>query len=328
MAPGVAPGAAPGVAPSAPGVGPGVADGELAARLAAQQAVVRAERRQRYEDVPYGAERFAVAAALYPDGHPQRHLTIGRHDDIAAATVADVLGFYRTWYVPANATLVIAGDVGEPGEIDALVERYFGSFPASSRPVRTTPSQPVIAAPVVDRVADRFATLPRIHRAWHGPAATAAGEAELDVLTSAWAHPGTGALWRSLVYESQLAQRVSAWVASTRLGGEVHVSVDLRPGADPARVRAILDDAVAQPVDDAAVQRAVTRREAGAIWALTAIARRAQLVQRFVLYRDDPDGLAGELARYRAVTPAGIDRARTTWLQAPRMVEVETVPAG
>jgi hypothetical protein len=71
----------------------------------------------------------------------------------------------------------------------------------------------------------------------------------------------------------------------------------------------------------------VTRREAGAIWALTAIARRAQLVQRFVLYRDDPDGLAGELARYRAVTPAGIDRVRATWLLPPRMVEVETVPA-
>ena len=72
---------------------------------------MRAERRQRYEDVPYGAERFAIALALYPEGHPLRHLTIGRHDDIQAATVDDVLAFYRTWYVPANATLVIAGDV-------------------------------------------------------------------------------------------------------------------------------------------------------------------------------------------------------------------------
>jgi len=114
-----------------------------AERLTAQQAVVRAERRQRYEDVPYGAERFAVALALYPEGHPLRYLTIGRHDDIQAATVDDVVAFYRTWYVPANATLVVAGDVDD-AVLDALVDRYFGSFPASQQPRRPAPE---LAAP-------------------------------------------------------------------------------------------------------------------------------------------------------------------------------------
>src|SRR4029079_7934061 len=168
-----------------------------AERLTAQQAVVRAERRQRYEDVPYGPERFAVALALYPEGHPLRHLTIGRHDDIQAATVDDVLAFYRTWYVPANATLVIAGDVGEPAELDALIDRYFASFPASQRPVRPAPA---LAAPAGDgaraRVVDRFAALGRIHRAWLGPIAFGDGEPELDVVTAAWTAVGTGAIWR------------------------------------------------------------------------------------------------------------------------------------
>ncbi|MGE3548059.1 MAG: M16 family metallopeptidase, partial [Kofleriaceae bacterium] len=108
-----------------------------AERLEAQQAVVRSERRQRYEDVPYGAERFALGQALYRDGHPLRHGTIGLHEDIQAATVDDVLAFYRTWYVPANATLVIAGDV--PDDIDALVDRYFAAFPHSKRPDRQQP---------------------------------------------------------------------------------------------------------------------------------------------------------------------------------------------
>src|SRR6185503_15974544 len=117
------------------------ADGFDAERLAAQQAVVRAERRQRYEDVPYGAERFAVARGLYPEGHPLRHLTIGLHDDIQAATVDDAVAFYRTWYVPANATLVLAGDL--PPDVDARVDRYFGGFPASRRPVRAAPA-PVV----------------------------------------------------------------------------------------------------------------------------------------------------------------------------------------
>jgi predicted Zn-dependent peptidase len=306
------------------------ADAALADRLATQQQVVRSERRQRYEDVPYGAERFALAAALYPEGHPQRHLTIGRHDDIAAATVDDVLAFYRTWYVPANATLVVAGDIGdadEAGAVDELVDRYFGTFPASTRPARRVVAQPVVHGPVVVEVVDPFATLPRIHRVWHGPAATGDDEAELDVLTTTWAQPGTGTLWRRLVYDEQIAQRVSAWVASTRLGGEVHVAVDARPGVDLARLRGALDDELDRVVETDAITRAMTRREANAVWGLTALARRAQLLQRFVLYRGEPDGLAGELARYRAVTPAGIATARLRWLDRARMVEVVTVPA-
>jgi predicted Zn-dependent peptidase len=294
-------------------------------RLVTQQAVVRAERRQRYEDVPYGAERFAVALALYPEGHPLRHLTIGLHDDIQAATFDDVLAFYRTWYVPANATLVIAGDV--PPDVDARVDRYFGSFPASRRPVRPVPPPVELAAEGPARVVDRFAALGRIHRAWLGPVAFGDGEPELDIVTAAWTAVGTGAIWRRLVYETQLAQRVSAWTTNGRLGGEVHVAVDLRSGADPAAVRAALDEACAAEVDARAIERAVTRREASAVWGLTGLPRRAALIQRHMLYRHVPDGVADELARYRRVTPDTLRAAVARWLDPARRVEIETVAA-
>jgi predicted Zn-dependent peptidase len=290
--------------------------------------VVRAERRQRYEDVPYGAERFAIGRALYPEGHPLRHLTIGRHEDIQAATVDDVLAFHGTWYVPANATLVIAGDV--PADVDALVDRYFGSFPASRRPPRPVPPPIAIAATgdrVSDPVVDPFAALGRIHRAWLGPVAFGDGEPELDVVTAAWTAAGTGAIWRRLVYETQLAQRVSAWTINGRLGGEVHVAVDLQSGADPAAVRAILDDECRREVDERAIDRAVTRREASTIWGLTGLSRRASLIQRHMLYRHEPDGLAAELARYRRVTPDTIRSALAHWLDPARMIEIETVAA-
>jgi predicted Zn-dependent peptidase len=233
-----------------------------------------------------------------------------------------VLAFYRTWYVPANATLVIAGDV--PDDVDALVDRYFGGFPASVRPRRPVPAPP---APVrhEERVMDRFAALDRIHRAWLGPAAGVDDEAELDVLTSAWTTTGTGALWRRLVYDTQLAQRVSAWSSAGRLGGEVHVTVDLRTGADPATVRAILDEECARGLDQITIDRALTRREAGAVWSLTGLARRAHIIQRHILYTEQPDGLAAELLRYRAVTPAAITAAMDRWLDPSRMVEVETI---
>ena len=298
--------------------------GMTAARLAQQQEVVLAERRQRYENVPYGAERFALAEALYPPGHPHRFLTIGLVEHIAGATLDDVASFYRTWYVPANATLVIAGDVEETSTFD-LVEKYFGSFPASARPARQDASA-AVTAPVALEVGDRFATLRRIHRAWLGPRAFAAGEPELDLATTAWSASGTGGLWRRLVYETQLAQRVSTWTTNSRLGGELHVAVDLKPDADAAAVRAILDDELARPIGDGAIERAATRREANAIWSLTGLVRRAQLFHRYALYTDEPDGLAADLARYRAVTPASTARALATWMRPEAMVEVVTNP--
>jgi zinc protease len=300
--------------------------GFTAERLAMQQSVVRAERRQRYEIVPYGPERFALALAMFPEGHPERHLTIGLHDHIQAATAQDVIDFYRTWYVPANATLVIAGDF-DRGEANALVDKYFGSFPASVRPVRQTPPIPTIAGPLRERVDDKFAALSRIHRAWHGPIAFGADEAELDILTGAWCAVGTGALWRRLVYETQLAQRVSTYTSNGRLGGELHVVVDLKSGSDPDAVRRILDEECARGVDAEAIARQVTRREAAAIWSLSGLSRRANMLQRYALYTPEPDGLAADLARYRAVTPASIEAAMGRWLGASRMVEVETVPA-
>ena len=296
-----------------------------AERLVIQQAVVRAERRQRYEDVPYGPERFALARALYPECHPARYLTIGLHEHIQAATVDDVLAFYRTWYVPANACLVIAGDV-ELAVVTAGLEKYFGSFPPSQRPLRPTAPPLTLRGPVREEVADRFATLVRVHRAWPGPVAFAPDEPELDILSSAWCAVGTGALWKRLVYETQLAQRVSSWTSNGRLGGEFHVAIDLRTGADPIAVRSILDDECARNIDEAAIARQVTRREAGAIWSLTNLSRRANMLQRYAMYTGEPDGLAADLARYRAVTTASIAAAMKRWLTPERMVEITTLP--
>src|SRR6185295_6536482 len=118
-----------------------------------------------------------------------------------------------------------------------------------------------------------------------------------------------------------------AWLGPAALGDEVHVAVDLRSGADPAVVRAMLDELCRAGLDERSIERAVTRREAGAIWGLTGLARRASLIQRHMLYRHEPDGLAAELARYRAVTPATIDAAVAHWLDPAAMVEVETVAA-
>ncbi len=297
-------------------------------RLDGQKAVVRSERRQRYENVAFGAERFAIAAALYPEGHPARHLTIGRHEDIEGATLARVADFYRTWYVPANAVLVLAGDV-TGDEARAAVGRWFGSFPASTRPPRPTPSAPPLTAPVIATVADRFAAVTRVHRVWRGPRAWTADAFALDALVYALVAPGSGRLWRRLIRERALAHAVSAWVETNRLGGELHLVVDAAVTADRAAIRAILDEELARitrEVDAAVVARVRRRIEAGALWRLDGLERRANQLLRSMLYLERPDGIAIELAHVRAVAPEVVTAAARTWLAPDAMVEIETVP--
>jgi predicted Zn-dependent peptidase len=119
---------------------------------------------------------------------------------------------------------------------------------------------------------------------------------------------------------------VSAWTTNNRLGGEIHIAVDLRTGADGAAVRAILDEELAKPLDPDGLVRQATRREASTIWSLTGLTRRAQMLHRYALYTDDADGLAAELALYRAVTPASATAAVARWTRPDAMVEVETRP--
>ena len=298
-------------------------------RLDRQITVVQSERRQRYENAAYGPERFAAAEALYPDGHPLRYLTIGRHADIAAATLARVEAFYRTWYVPANATLVLAGDL-DGDEARVLCERWFGDFPASTRPPRRSWPSPTVAGPVRVVVDDRLAALARVRRVWVGPSIATDDEAALDALAVAWALPGSGRLWRALVHERQWAQRVGLGVSSGRLGGELHLTVDVRSGVDPAAVAALLDDELAALVegglDPRGVERAIRRREAAMLWRLDGIGRRAAMLLGAHLATGSTAGIGLALARTRALTAATVTAAAARWLPRAGMIEVVTRP--
>lgn len=298
------------------------------ARLEAQKQVVRSERRQRYENVAYGAERFEVARALYPAPHPLRHLVIGEHEHIAAISSDDIAAHYQTWYVPANAHLVIAGAV-EVGQARALVERYFGSFPASSPPRRAAAS-PALAPPQACSVADRFAALPRLHFAWSGPPPLTAEATALELLAAAWASPGTGALWQRLVYRDELAQRLSVWMVAHRLGTELHVTIDLRRDGSAAEVASIFEEELAAvratPLAEAALRRTLGRREAALWWSLQGLTRRAQDLQRHVYWYGEPNGYARELAAWRAIDGAAVAAAAARWLDPAHRILVRTEP--
>jgi len=291
--------------------------------------VVRNERRQRYEVQPYAQARFAVAAALYPEGHPYRYLTIGRHEDLENASLEDVRGFFKTWYRPSNATLVIAGDF-DVAAMKKLVDKWFGTFPALPKPERNAVKTPTLEKTIKIDQPDPMAQLDQIQRTWLAPANLAPGSFELAALGDVLGAQGWGRLYKRLVVEESLCGLVYAYYDGRGLNGEFTLVARLNPGADRAKVGAIIDEELARlreaPVDAAELNRVVVNSESDLVWGLEDLTGRADQLQWFNHYTGDP-GYAGKyLERLRAVTPATLQATAKEWLGKP-YVEVVTVPA-
>ncbi len=291
--------------------------------------VVRNERRQNYDNVPYGKTRFALSAGLYPEGHPYRYLTIGKHEDLESATLDDVIGFYKEWYMPANATLCLAGDF-DTAEAKALVNKWFGSFPKTTKPAHKKPAMPDIQVPRQE-ITDDFAKLRRIEWAWHTPGNFAPGDAELDIVASALADTGTGRLYKILVHEKQLAQSVSAYQSSQGASSYFSLAVTARTGADMAEIEKIVDAEMekirTEAVTEREFARVVTGKEASFVWSLEDLLARANLLQSYNHYVGNPDYITADLDRYRNTTPEKTRDVAAKYLVADRKVVVITQPA-
>src|SRR6266704_66203 len=182
-----------------------------------QRGVVQNERRQSYENRPYGLAEESILERLYPTNHPYHWPVIGSMADLSAATLEDVRGFFRTYYAPNNATLAIAGDI-TPRDARLLAERYFGDIARAPAPTRTPPPPVTLAADVHAVLEDRV-QVPRVYDAWHTIKAFAEGDAALDVLANVLAGGRSSRLYRRLVYELQIATDVVAFQDRGRIDG-------------------------------------------------------------------------------------------------------------
>ena len=292
--------------------------------------VVRNERRQNYDNQPYGKALFALYAALYPEGHPYRYLTIGKHEDLVAASVEDVKNFFKTWYVPANATLALVGDFEVPAA-KKLVEKWFGSFPKSAKPKAVSVSAPQIRSAEVTITNDDFAKLRRITFAWHSPANFAEGDAELDIAANALSQEGPGRLYKALVYDRPLAQSVQASQFGSSFSGIFNVTVTLRSEASIDEVKKSVAEEVArlgkEPLPEKNIARVVANNEAGAIRRLEAVLGRANVLQSYNHYLGEPDRLSWDLDRYRNTTAEKVRATAAKYLVPDRMVTVITIPS-
>jgi zinc protease len=299
-----------------------------------QRDVVLNERRQNYENRPYGLAGMAVMGALYPADHPYHWLTIGAADDLRAASLDDVKAFFQTYYRPANASLAIAGDV-DTTEVLCLVTDYFGDIDGGAEPPRVEPATPAALTREIRLLHEDRVELPRLYLAWHSPALFAAGDAELDLVADLLSSGKTSRLYRSLVYEQRIATEIAASQNSREAGGFFQVAATAAPG----RTLAELDRAITAELDGMArtgpstpeMERVLAQAEAHFIFRLQTVGGfggKSDQLNAYNVFLDDPGFFERDLARYRAVTPDALKRATAEWLRRDRRVALSVVPHG
>jgi len=298
--------------------------------LSNQQDVVRNERRQSVENRPYGIVEETLNHALFPKTHPYYAAVIGSHADIQNAKLADVRDFFKRYYGPNNASIVIAGDI-DKAKTRALVAKYFGSFRRSAPVVH-----PQVATPPITRerrivVPDRV-ELPRVYMAWLTPPAFQPGDAELEVTAQILAGGKSSRLYKSLVYEQQIAQEASAAQNSNALTSTFIVDATARPGHDAAELETAIDAELKRLRDTGPSEQEIERaRNTIETAMLTGIEKLggtglANQINQYNQYTGDPGYLPKDIERLRRVTAADVRRVAQAFLAPNARVIVQGVP--
>jgi predicted Zn-dependent peptidase len=302
-------------------------------KLDLQRDVVRNERRQSIENRPYGVEELELPTLIWPVGHPYHHPVIGAHEDLQAATVADVKEFFATWYAPSNASIAVAGDF-DPKEVGASIARLFGPIPSRDRPADPgapgfSDTKTTLTAVVRKTITDNV-EMAKVTIAWQSPRHYAGGDAELDLLASVLAHGKESRLYKALVYDQKIAQEVSAHQDSRVLGSDFVVDALVRPGVDPAKVEKALLDQIALVRDKGVTVQELERASSGFEMAfverLQSVAERASILNEYEAEVGDPGYIQTDLDRYRRATTADLATYAKKVLVPEAMVVLTIMP--
>jgi zinc protease len=301
-------------------------------KLSSQRDVVLNERRQNYENRPYGMAGLAMVDALYPDWHPYHWSTIGSPDDLRAATAEDVRAFFRRYYHPANASLAIAGDTDADRALD-LAAWYFGDIPAGDRPA-PVPRAPASAGRSRRVIEDRV-ELPRLYLGWLSPPMYAPGDAELDLLADMLATGKASRLYRSLVYERRIATDVAASQGSRELGSSFQIAATAVPGVGLGVLEAAIHEEIARVreagLSDDELSRAVALTETAFVSRLQTVGGfggKSDQLNTYNVFLGDPGGFSRDVERYRQAGADSIRAATAASLGAAACITLSAVPVG
>lgn len=300
------------------------------AKFQNQRDVVLNERRQNYENRPYGLAGMAIAEAMFAPDHPYHWLTIGGVEDLRAATLDQVQEFFRTYYHPANASLALAGDLEAEQAFD-LADRFFGDLPAGPVPAPVS-AEARLSGNATLLLEDRV-ELPRLYLAWHSPAMFGVDDAELDVAADVLTQGKTSRLYRSLVFDRRVATDVSAYQQSREMSGMFQMSCTAAAGVTlvdlEAEIRGAVNELAAKGPTDDELSRALAQTEAAFIYRLQTIGGfggKSDQLNAYNTFRGDPGFSEADRERYRAVTSRGVSAAVKRWLADAPSVALSVVP--
>ncbi|HET9467069.1 MAG TPA: pitrilysin family protein, partial [Vicinamibacterales bacterium] len=301
------------------------------AKLSNQQDVVRNERRQSYENRPYGIVEEAMFQALFPKGHPYHGMVIGSHADIQAARLDDVRDFFRQYYAPNNATIAIAGDI-DKAATKKLIEKYFGTLKRGP----AVPPVTVKTAPITSEkrlvVEDRV-ELPRIYMAWITPPFFKEGDADADIAASILGQGRVSRLYKTLEYDKQIAQNVTAYQYSTMLGSIFGIEATARPGKTLKELEDVINAEIellrTKGPTAAEVERARNVLETQIFNGLQLVGGFGGVADQLNLYNHytgNPNYLTEDIMRRRRVTPESVRQFAQRYLAPNARVVVHGVP--
>jgi predicted Zn-dependent peptidase len=283
-----------------------------------QRGVVQNEKRQG-DNQPYGLVEYAQLEALFPEGHPYRHSTIGSMADLDAASLETVRNWFRDNYGPNNAVLVLSGDI-DAATARTLTERYFGAIPRGPVNTPAEADVPTLDAPLRETMHDRVANV-RLMRSWAVPGLLDPESVPLSVGASILGGLASSRLDNELVRGDQSAVSVSTSMMPFHRVGMFEITVNVKPGQDPAAVEArldqILNDLIANGPTEEEVSRVATNYASRTIQSLEQVNGKASVLAEGQLYAGDPDHYKRELEAYASVTPAQVRAALQKWLTRP-----------
>jgi len=305
----------------------------------AQRDVVKNERRQSYENRPYGMADIALNEMLYPEGHPYHWPVIGYMEDLTAASYEDVVNFFRTYYTPSDASLVVAGDI-DPARTRQLVEKWFSDVKPGPRPKPLTIPGVALTGVQKKTMTDRV-QLPRLTLAWLTPRHFEPGDAALDIVADVLAGGKNSRLYKRLVYDLQIAQDVSAFQESMDLSSDFQIVATPRPGHTIDEVQKIIDEELETVIDEEIaklqkdepssheVERSINQIEASfynRMERLGGFGGKADQINGYFSKTGDPDYFNEDLGRYRALSSSDVRAAAETFLPRDRRVELTVQP--
>jgi zinc protease len=299
-------------------------------KLDLQRDVVKNERRQSYDNQPYGRASETIGAALFPADHPYSWPVIGSMTDLSAASVEDVKAFNRKWYAPNNATVVIAGDF-DKAQAKQLVEKYFGPIPRGPAVQHRTSVPPITLQKDTFLVLEDRVQLPRVYYAWESPRIYSPGDAELDLIAHVLAGDKSSRLYKRLVYEMQIAQDVTAFQDGMRLDGEFEIRFTPKPGQDPATLAKIVDEEIARLLKDGVTDRELQAAKnsflAGFLDGMASDLGKSDQLNQYAYFLGEPNSVQFDADRYTRATAADLLRVARERLTKPKVV-LTVVPQG